>query len=52
MDLARELHMTKAQLLANTDSYEISEWQAYFKSKAARDELVKQLAETKAEAEG
>lgn len=31
MDLARELKMTRRQLLHNLDSYELSMWEAYFK---------------------
>jgi hypothetical protein len=50
MFLARELKMTRRQMLASVDSYEMSMWQAFFKAenkppekKQSKEELAHQL---------
>ena len=41
--------MTKRQLLRNLDSYELTEWEAYFAARKLEEELDKSMEETKGE---
>ena len=43
--LARELHMTRQQLLANATSLELTEWMSYFQLESIEQERSKDKAE-------
>jgi hypothetical protein len=46
--LAEKLHMTVTQLCANTSSYEITQWIAYFKIKSEAQERERKRNEASA----